>query len=349
MGRRLEASCPGFALQSGPVLPPHHLAAWSSATGPAPSGRPVILVVHALTGAPEVDEWWGPLVGPGRALDTERHELLCFNNLGSCYGSFGPTEPQFPRTEQAPFAAQGKGAFSHDPRGPAALSTWDQAQSILHGLDALGVDEVAFVTGGSLGGMIAWCLLMLAPKRFHRAALIACCPKSTPWIQGWNHIGRMSILADPAFPFSARGLELARQIAHMTYRAPAGLAERHEGPTVPPQPGGAMTYLEHQGTKLRARFHPLAYLAQLSAMDHHDVFTPPRSTKDSAWNLSRVRARTTLVGIDSDQLYPATPLRDWTNQLPESAYREVSSSHGHDAFLIEWNQMETILLEAQSR
>jgi len=313
-----------------------------------PPRAPCVLVIHALTGAPEVDEWWGPLVGPGRALDLVRCNLLCFNNLGSCYGSFGPADPAFPRSADAPYAATGKGAFSHDPRTPAALSTWDQARALLAGLDALGVSRLDFLTGGSLGGMIGWCLMMLDPARVVRAALVACCPKTTPWIQGWNHIGRMTILADPAFPAAGRGLELARQLAHMTYRAPDGLAARHDGPTVPPQPGGAMTYLEHQGQKLRARFDALAYLAQLSAMDHHDVFTPPRGADDSAWTLSRVRARTTLVGIDSDQLYPAEPLRAWAAELPDGVYRELRSLHGHDAFLIEWDQMDAILREAQS-
>ncbi len=335
------------------MLPDHELAAWVAGPDEArlaakePSVAPTALVVHALTGAPEVDDWWGPLVGPGRALDAERTNVLCFNNLGSCYGSFGPVDPAFPRSADTPYAATGKGAFSHDPRTPAALSTWDQARAILAGLDALGLGEIAFVTGGSLGGMIGWCLTMLAPDRFARAALIACCPKSTPWIQGWNHIGRMSILADPAFPAAGRGLELARQVAHMTYRAPAGLAARHDGPTIPPRPGSAMTYLEHQGKKLRARFDPLAYLAQLSAMDHHDVFTPPRSVGDSVWTPSRVRARTTLVGIDSDQLYPAAPMSAWAAELPDGAYRELRSLHGHDGFLIEWDQMEAILREAQ--
>lgn len=335
---------------------------------------PTVLCVHALTGDARVGGpggWWEPVVGPGEPLDPRQLRLLCFNNLGSCYGTTGPADEGFPRLAEVPGSATSpdKGGFEV-PEGelPAPITSWDQARVILAALDALGIEEVQLVAGGSVGGMIALALAALAPERFPRVAAIATLDRATPWIIGWNHIGRQVVAEalrhgnDPA-----RALALARQVAHMTYRAGAGLMERHarrlagggawDGRT----PYAVQTYLEHQGTKLVKRFDPRAYISLIDAMDHHDLARPPPTPDahegwqvEGPWTgLARVTGRIDTVAIDTDELFFAREIHDLAvrHRLHghEATWRLVHSPHGHDAFLMTWDPLRALLLECVRR
>jgi homoserine O-acetyltransferase/O-succinyltransferase len=328
-------------------------------TSPDPT-VPTVLLVHALTGdmrAGGAGGWWEPVIGPGRALDPERMRLLCFNNLGSCYGSSGPADEGFP-TEPRP-----KGDARLDERPlPATVTPWDQARAILQALDALGLERISLVAGGSLGGMIVLCLAVLAPERFERICPIAAAEETSPWVVGWNHVARQALLLDPEFPEApARGLELARQLAMLTYRAEPGLQSRHGRNQ--PRPGETrgsgwssralypiQSYLEYQGTKLRARFDARTYLALLGAMDHHDLARAPEGETSGTWGLPRIRASALCVGIDTDQLFYPEHMERLTVRLRalgrHAEYAELSSAHGHDGFLIEWEPLEALLRRA---
>ncbi len=210
---------------------------------------PTLLVVHALTGdarASGPGGFWEPLIGPGLPFDPTQARILCFNLLGSCYGTSGPADEGFPSlSDERALRAESESASlgslssttdnsSRSPSEkslPATITTWDQARSILMALDALGIAQVELALGGSLGGMVSLCLAALEPERFLRVAPIAASAAASPWIIGWNHIGRQAILMDPGFPHEVgRGLELARQLAMMTYRAEPGF-ERTQGRT----------------------------------------------------------------------------------------------------------------------
>lgn len=323
---------------------------------------PTILVVHALTGDMRPGGpggFWQPVVGAGLPLDPCRFRILCFNNLGSCYGTSGPCDATFPRAS--------------DSRFPRAVTTWDQARSILLALDALGIEKVHLAVGGSIGGMIALCLAALAPTRFERIAPIAACEATSAWVIGWNHVARQALLLDPEFPtHPSRGLQIARQIAMLTYRAEPGLdlrqgreLVRHE-PSAGPATFQIGSYLEHQGRKLRDRFDAGAYLVQLGAMDHHDLARPPSPPEGSeswvhdaataerddalSWGLARIRASVRVVSIDTDSLcQPAQSERlalrlSQANRHVESG--RIRSLHGHDGFLIEWDQLGSELRAA---
>ncbi|XXF76734.1 alpha/beta fold hydrolase [Myxococcaceae bacterium GXIMD 01537] len=320
---------------------------------------PTVLLVHALTGdarAGGPGGWWEPLIGPGRALDPEHVRLLCFNNLGSCYGSSGPADAGFPlRVDDRRF-----GPTSPLPKGnvamdetllPATITPWDQARAILLALDALGIERVSLAVGGSLGGMIVLCLAALAPGRFERIAPIAASEVASTWVVGWNHIARQALLLDPGYPSMPwRGLELARQLATLTYRAEPGLDARQ-------RPGGGgwssrallpvQSYLEHQGSKLRARFDARSYVALLGAMDHHDVSRFPGKRADGPWGLARIQASALCVGIDRDQLFFPEHMRNLSSRLRalglHAEYAELSSAHGHDGFLLEWEPLAELL------
>lgn len=323
---------------------------------PRPSSRiPTVLLVHALTGdmrAGGEGGWWEPVIGPGRALDPTRVRLLCFNNLGSCYGTTGPADEGFPgRTDDTRFGPAPtltKGNLHQDERHlPATITPWDQARSILLALDALGVEEVSLVTGGSLGGMIVLCLAALAPERFARMAPIATSEAASAWVVGLNHVARQALLLDPGFPESAhRGLELARQLAMLSYRAEPGLEASQPRP--PSWSSRALylvqSYLEHQGRKLEARFDARAYLAQLGAMDHHDLARAPQG------GLEHIRASSLCVGIDRDQLFFPEHMEALARKLRalgrHAEHAELTSLHGHDGFLIEWEQLSALLTRA---
>ncbi|TVQ90737.1 MAG: alpha/beta fold hydrolase [Deltaproteobacteria bacterium] len=371
-----------FRLECGVPLPGLHvraqvlgpegadLAPWAAEVGPTPQivqrdpralsdlwarraptldpEVPTIVLVHALTGdarAGGPGGWWEPLIGPGRPLDPTRTRLLCINNLGSCYGTFGPADPGFPTWSQAPGSPSGA-LPPPPPWAPAPITTWDQARLLLATFDAFGIERIERIAGGSVGGMIALATQALAPERVRAVDAIATSAAASPWVLGWNQVGRQAIFADPR-----RGLELARQLAHLSYRAEEGLKER-QGRR---QRGRGLkadyamqTYLEHHGRKLAQRFHPAAYVAQIDAMDHHDLDRPISPDPHEGWRagtpwgverLHDVRG----IGLSTDRLFPPEPLRHLVERLPRSSFHLLDNPHGHDAFLMDWPAMATAL------
>jgi len=291
---------------------------------------PTVLVVHALTGDARVagpGGWWSPLVGPGRALDPAKVRVLCVNNLGSCYGSSGPLDEGWPG-------------------GPRRFTAWDQARALWTALDALGVERLALATGASLGGMIALCLAVLRPGGVGRLLPIGTASAASAWVAGWNHVARQILRLDPGWPSDVgRGLELARQLAMLTYRAEQSLDARHHraaGRAEPPWALPVQSYLEYQGKKLRRRFDARPYLLQLEAMDSHDLDARPPGTPDGP-----LGGFALCVDIDTDQLFtPAQVdlLADWlTAHGVEARRATVRSPHGHDAFLIEWDALDPLV------
>jgi homoserine O-acetyltransferase len=340
--RIFELALPNLALARGGVVKSHRVRGWWwSREGDTPdspvSDVPTVLLVHALTGSAQAGGeggWWQPLIGPGRTLDPAQFRIVCFNNLGSCYGSSGPGVEGFPSEKNL------------------ELTSLDLSRALLLALDQLGIRRVHLTTGGSLGGMVTLALAALAPERFERLLPLATSVASSAWVVGWNHVARQILRLDPGYPDNVgRGLEIARQLAILTYRAEPGLDARQPRPTQASaldKGYPVQSYLEHQGAKLRNRFAAQAYELQLAAMDHHDLLQPlPGETRPA---ISRVRASTLVVDIDTDQLFSpaqaealAKNLRD-AGALVERA--TVHSIHGHDAFLMEWETLGPILTRA---
>jgi homoserine O-acetyltransferase len=340
--RIFDLALPDLALARGSVVRRHRVRGWWwSRVGDTPDALlpevPTVLLVHALTGSAQAggpDGWWEPLIGPGRALDPAHYRILCFNNLGSCYGSSGPGVEGFPADRNLP------------------LTSLDIARAQLLALDRLGIARVHLTTGGSLGGMVTLALAALAPERFERVLPLATSVAASAWVVGWNHVARQILRLDPGYPDQVgRGLEIARQLAILTYRAEPGLELRQPRPA----PGAAadaaypvQSYLEHQGEKLRNRFDAQAYELQLAAMDHHDLLAPlPGDTRPA---IERVRASALVVDVDSDQLFTPAQADNLVQHLRRAGAQveraTVRSIHGHDAFLMEWETIGPILTRA---
>ena len=281
-----------------------------------------ILIFHALTGSADVEQWWGPLIGPGLPLDTSRHAIIAANLLGSCYGSTGPREWRESHAGPFPELTPGDLALAHSPL-----------------LKRLGVERIALATGGSLGGMVALEWGRRSPVPVDRLIVFAAPAATSAQAIAWNAAQRMAIEAD-----ATGGLAAARAIAMITYRSAAELADRF-GRESSRDPGrfDVDHYLRRQGEKLVARFDPESYLSLMRAMDLHDVGDLSAAGRETAKRVDDIVG----VGVDSDILYPVSEVTHWVEAYRAAGaparYREIASLHGHDAFLMEWDQVERVL------
>lgn len=270
-----------------------------------------IVLFHSLTSNADPLSWWPGVVGPGRVLDTTRYAVVTANLLGSCYG----TTP---------------------PPASSVVTTRDQARLVHLLLEHLGIARVRLAAGGSLGGMVAleWAagcgaatdaVVVFAAPAAHSAHAIAL-----------NHLQRRAIEAG-----GDAGLALARMIAMLTYRTPDELEQRFGRERVLDR-FSIQSYLDHHGEKLVRRFDRNAYLALTVAMDAHDV---GRGRGGIAAALRAFHGRLLGVGIPGDVLYPDHEVRSWTDAAG-CDYAEIRSRHGHDAFLLEPEQVATLLRRA---
>ncbi len=323
----------------------------------------VILVNHALTGNAHVagiidnDElentieipqlykynkmylgkegWWAPLFGKGKAIDTEKYFVVCPNVLGSCYGTTGP-------------------ASMNDKTGKPFAMTFPQVtvrdmvkvQKEL--LDNLGINKIKMAIGGSLGGMqvLEWAIMY---EDFIESIMpIATSAGHSPWAIGFNEASRNAITNDPAWNngnYSSQpeqGISLARKIAMITYRSYNSFNKKF-GRTLNPKKEDYFeveSYLNYQGVKLTNRFDANTYLYLSKAMDLHDVGKNRGGIKEA---LGKIKCQTECIGISSDILYPAEEQKEIASNIPNAEYKESNSIHGHDAFLIEFEQLDKII------
>jgi homoserine O-acetyltransferase len=320
-----------FRLADGTTLP--ELVVAYRHDGPPPGVAPQVVVVHALTGSADAaGDWWSPLIGPGLALDTTRVGVLGANLLGGRYGTTGPMSVD-PRTDR-PYGA----------RFPS-VSTRDQAAAQWALLDALGVERVALVVGGSLGGMVALETALARPEAVEHVMPIAAPAATGPLAVAWNHL--QTRLIDR---LGLEGLALARQLAMTTYRSETDFDERFGRDREPDGRLSIVSYLEHQGRKLVDRFDPLTYRVLATAMDRHDVGDGRDGLRPALGALAAAGTRLTGVGIDGDILYGPDQVRALVDAATDvgvaARYRDLRSTKGHDAFLVEWEQLAGLLEEA---
>jgi len=330
-GRLETVSLGAFTLEGGTTLP--ELTVSYRHDGLAPEEGPQVLVVHALTGSADAaGDWWEPLVGEGRAFDTREVGVLCANLLGGRYGTTGPTSLH-PRTGR-PYGA----AFPN-------VTVVDQAEAQWALLDALGVEELALATGGSLGGMVALEVALARPEAVRHVAPIAAPAAIGPMAIAWNHL-QLQLIEH----LGLGGLSLARQLAMTTYRSETDFAERFGGSLEPDGRSSIVSYLDYQGEKLVDRFDPATYRILVGAMDGHDIGRGRGGVRRALRRLAATDVALTGIGIQDDILYGPRQVRALVDAATEAGvratYREIRSTKGHDAFLVEWAQLTDLLREA---
>ncbi|MBN1239471.1 MAG: homoserine O-acetyltransferase [Gammaproteobacteria bacterium] len=326
-----------FLLESGRELTgiPVAYRAWGRLNAAADNA---VVVCHALTGNVDVDDWWAGLLGPGRALDTDRYFVVCANVLGSPYGTASPLseDPATGRAYGADF--------------PVA-TVRDSVALHRRLLERLGVRQVAFTIGGSMGGMQA--LEWAFEGDFVRAIVpIGVGGRHSAWCIAWSEAQRHAIYSDPAWRGGRyvpgqgpdAGLATARMMAMVSYRSYASFearfgrsaAEGEDGPA-----GFAIeSYLRHQGEKLVERFDANCYVRLTQKMDTHDVSRGRGGYHDV---LGRIEQPALIVGIDTDVLYPLAEQRELAQRLPRAQLAVLEAEHGHDSFLIELDQLNDIV------
>lgn len=344
-----------FVLEGGAQLRELTLAfeTWGTLNSDASNA---VLVCHALTGDSHAaggagpghltPGWWDDLIGPGHFIDTERYFVVCANVLGGCQGSTGPSSdrPDRPERYGASFPV---------------VTIRDQVRAQAKLADALGVSVWHAVIGGSMGGMevLEWAVMF--PDRVRAVVPIATCAAATAQQIAWWSTGRRAIALDPKWRagdyYSAppgdgphAGLALARMLSQITFRTDDVFTDRFGREVVDSIDGEfrmwqrfqVERYLEYHGTKLARRFDANTYLLLTKAMDLHDLARGRGGLREA---LARVRARSLVVGISSDILYPPYQQRELVDGLTavgaSATYLELDSPHGHDAFLIEHAQI----------
>ena len=341
------------ALEGGAVLQDVVLAyeTWGTLNEDASNA---ILVCHALTGdshaagplAPghPTPGWWDTLIGPGKAIDTDRWFVVCVNVLGGCQGSTGPASPH---------PVDGKPYGSRFP--VVTVRDWVRLQAMVG--THLGVHTWHSVIGGSMGGMMVLEWALMFPERVRSIVPIATAMAASAQQIAWWSTGRRIIRMDPNWnggdyyepgsPGPAEGLSLARMVSQITFRSDDVFTRRFGREVVEPLDGFELwqrfeveRYLEYHGAKLVRRFDANSYLLLTKAMDLHDV---GRGRNGIAEAMKRLRCPVLAVGVESDILYPLYQSQEIVaaaraNGVPARIV-ELDSPHGHDAFLIEHEQL----------
>ncbi|GAA3898528.1 homoserine O-acetyltransferase MetX [Microbacterium invictum] len=348
VGERLFAASGPFRTEGGRELPGIRLAyeTWGELNAARDNA---VLIAHALTGDSHVrgvagpghptDGWWGDVVGPGGAIDTDRWFVVAPNMLGGCQGSTGPSSI-------APDGYEWAARFPY-------LTIRDQVAAQVRLADALGIDAWAGVVGGSMGGMHALEWGVTHPERVRRLAVLSAPPVTTADQIAHNSLQLATIQMDPRFHggeyYDAgdgdgphRGLSIARRAAMLSYRSDTELNQRFsrtwQSGKSPLGHGGRFaveSYLDFHGNKFTRRFDANSYITLVEAMNSHDIGRDRGGVEDA---LARVTARTLIVGVDSDRLFPLDGqqriARGIGSTIDDGA-AVLASDFGHDGFLIE--------------
>ena len=317
-----------LALESGEVLSGFELAY----TDIGPPDAPVIWVCHALTANADVLDWWSGLFGNGALFNPGSHRIICANILGSCYGSTGPLSPD-PATDRA---------YGH---GFPTISIRDIVATLDRLRAHLGIDTIDVLIGGSLGGQQAMEWAHLLGHQCRQLVLMATNARHSAWGIALNEAQRMAIEADGTWSQGTpdagdAGMRAARAMALASYRHYGTYEQTQTDPE--PMLGGykAQSYQRYQGEKLSRRFNAFSYYRLSQAMDSHHMGRGRTSLTEA---LGDIRARTLVIGIETDVLFPPSEQFFLSEHIPDSRFQLIPSEYGHDGFLIETAALAAVI------
>ena len=313
-----------FPLESGDVLAGAQVAyrTWGQLNAARDN---VVWVCHALTANADVLDWWPGLFGEGHFFDPADWFIVCANVLGSCYGSTCPL---------APDPATGIGRYQHFP----LLTIRDLVAAHEALRQELGLTYIHTLIGGSLGGQQALEWAVSQPEIIGHLVVIATSARHSAWGIAFNEAQRLAIEADATYHEGRpgggdAGLAAARAVALLSYRGyDAFLATQTEPDNSRLRDFRASSYQRYQGDKLVARFDAYSYVALTRTMDSHNL---GRGRGGIETALTSIRARTMVLGITSDILFPLVEQRALAQGIPGAVYGELDSDFGHDGFLLE--------------
>ena len=317
-----------------------------------------ILICHALSGHhhvagrydgdPKSTGWWDNMIGPGKPINTNRFFVIGVNNLGGCHGSTGPSSID-PQT--------GKQYGSNFP--VVTVEDWVESQARL--ADMLGIRQFAAVIGGSLGGMQALQWSLTYPDRLRHALVIAAAPRLTAENIAFNDVARNAILTDPDFHggnfyehgvVPRRGLRLARMLGHITYLSDDAMADKFGRSLRSGKLGYSYdiefeieSYLRYQGDKFASHFDANTYLLMTKALDYFD---PSRDYDDDLNKaFAPARANFLVLSFSTDWRFSPERSRAIVKALLHNrrnvSYAEISSTHGHDSFLMRHEHYHAVM------
>ena len=321
-------------LEAGGVLEDARIVFHTSA--PSRGGLPVVWICHALTANSDPEDWWPEMVGPGKGIDTLRCFVVCVNVPGSPYGSESP----------ASLRPDGRPWLLDFPR----ITIRDMVQALSAVRRHLGLQHIDRLIGSSIGGFQAVEWLLAEPDLFGHVYLMATAPRISPYLSACVEAQRMALEADPTFRQAAdihggeTGLKCARAQALISYRCFRGYGMTQSEPDPDTLfAGRAASYERYQGEKLvRRQFDAYSYYTLCYALDSHNA---GRGRGGVAAALGCIRARVTVIVIDTDMIFPPEEGRLWAGWIPGVQLREISSDFGHDGFLLETAQIAAILNE----
>lgn len=321
-----------FELEAGDTLPGFTLQ--YTTLGKLNDARSnIVWVCHALTGSSDFTDWWGDLFRKDSAFDPQHYFIICANMLGGCYGSTGPLSTN-PETGNI---------FYHD---FPTLTNRDAVRALDLLRQELKIEKIHTLIGGSLGGQQALEWAIQQPTVFQHLLPLACNACHSPWGIAFNEAQRMAIEADPTWKNSEatagnEGLKAARAIGMISYRYYETYnqtqAEKHNDKL---DDFRASSYQRYQGQKLVNRFNAFTYWRLSKMMDSHNV---GRKREGIAEALQSIQAKTLVIGIDTDILFPVYEQKFLASHIPNAEYVEITSLYGHDGFLVEFEQLDKII------
>ncbi|MFN8430180.1 MAG: homoserine O-acetyltransferase [Spirosomataceae bacterium] len=322
-----------FHLENGEWLPEIEIAYTTYGTLNADKSN-VVWVCHAFTGNANPSDWWSGLIGEKRLFNPNEYFVICANVLGSHYGSTNALSVN-PLT--------GKNYYHDFP----FLTIRDVVSAHILLRKHLEINTIAYLLGGSLGGQQALEWSIMEPEVIKKQVLFSTNAVHSPWGIAFNESQRMAIANDPSWQNNTadsgmEGMKVARAIALLSYRnyETYNRTQSRDGGQI--DFFRANTYQNYQGEKLLRRFNAYSYWILSKMFDSHDV---GRNRGGLAAAMATVKAKTLVIGITSDILFPPVEQRKIAELIPGSGYREIDSTYGHDGFLIEFEAMTQAIKE----
>lgn len=293
----------------------------------------VVWVCHALTANSDVFDWWKGLFGNNNYFNPDEHFIVCANILGSPYGTTSPLSEN---------TVTGQPYYLSFPQ--ICVRDMIKAHQLL--AEHLGVKDIKIIIGGSLGGQQALEWSIMEPNRIKNLILIATNARHSPWGIAFNESQRLAIAADRSFYANkidggAKGLKAARSIALLSYRGykTYGITQQEDNDKKVDN-FKASSYQNYQGEKLVNRYNAYSYWYLTKVMDSHNVGRGRHGVEKA---LSLIKAKTLVIGIKSDLLFPIEEQQYLFRHISQAAFAELDSFYGHDGFLIETEALTNII------